>query len=79
MTWTQLGPLASSTNNVIHPTLGTPGVALPPLVTIIGRAENDPLVLTIMDKAPARAFSWLEAPTSDFKFKTLYYATKQAL
>ena len=76
MTWTQLGPLASSTNNVIHPTLGTPGVALPPLVTIIGRAANDPSVFTITEKAPIRVFSWLEAPTS--AFKTLYYA-KQAL
>ena len=29
------------------------------------------LVFTIMEKAPARAFSWLKVPTSAFTFKTL--------
>ena len=44
------------------------------------RAANDPSVVTITEKAPTRAFSWLEAPTSTFTFKTLlrHYA-KQAL
>ena len=33
-------------------------------------AANDPSV-TIKKKAPTKGFSWLKAPTSTFKFKTL--------
>ena len=33
---------------------------------------NDPSVVTITEKAPTRAFSWLKAPTGAFTFKTLY-------
>ena len=36
---------------------------------VIYRATNDPSVFTITEKAPAMAFSWLKAPTSDFTFK----------
>ena len=32
---------------------------------------NDPLVFTIMEKAPTRAFSWLKTPTKAFTFKTM--------
>ena len=35
------------------------------------RAANDPSVLTITEKAPTKAFSWLKVPTSAFTFKTL--------
>ena len=35
------------------------------------RAANDPSVVTITEKAPTRAFSWLDAPTNTFTFKTL--------
>ena len=47
-------------------------------------AVNDPsvsqLVFKITEKAPTRAFFWLKAPTSAFRFKTLlrHYA-KRAL
>ena len=43
-------------------------------------AANDPSVLTITEKAPTRAFSWMKASSSAFTFKTLlrHYA-KQAL
>ena len=40
-----------------------------PLVEI--KATNDPSVFTIAEKAPTRAFSWLEGPTGTFTFKTL--------
>ena len=39
-----------------------------PLVT---RAANDPSVVTITEKAPTRAFSWLKASISAFTCKTL--------
>ena len=35
------------------------------------RAANDPSVVTITEKAPTRAFSWLKAPISAFTCKTL--------
>ena len=35
------------------------------------RAANYPSVLTIPEKAPTMAFSWLKAPTSAFTFKSL--------
>ena len=37
---------------------------------LLVRAANDPSVLTITEKAPTRAFSWLKVPTS-LTFKTL--------
>ena len=33
------------------------------------RAANDPLVFTITENAPTRAFSWLKVPTSTFTIK----------
>ena len=38
---------------------------------IESRAANDPLVFTITNYAPTRAFSWLKEPTGAFTFKTL--------
>ena len=35
------------------------------------RAANDPLVFTITENAPTRAFCWLKVPTNAFIFKTL--------
>ena len=35
------------------------------------RTANDPSVFTIMEKAPTRAFSWLQVPNSAFMVKTL--------
>ena len=35
------------------------------------RDANDPLVFTITEEAPTRAFSWLKAPNNAFTFKTL--------
>ena len=40
------------------------------LLSVSIRAANDPLVFTIMVKAPTRVFSWLKTPTSTFTFKT---------
>ena len=34
-------------------------------------AADDPSVLTITEKAPTRALSWLKGATTDFTFKTL--------
>ena len=36
------------------------------------RAANDPSVVTIIKKAPAKVFSRLKAPSSAFTFKTLF-------
>ena len=38
--------------------------------SIFSRAANDQSVLTIMEKAPTLAFTWLKAPTSAFTFMT---------
>ena len=35
---------------------------------LVTRAANHPSVFTITEKAPTRAFSWLEAPASAFTF-----------
>ena len=35
------------------------------------RAAHEPLVFTITEKVPTRAFSWLNTHTSAFTFKTL--------
>ena len=35
------------------------------------RDANDPLVFTITEEAPTRAFSWLKMHTSAFTFKAL--------
>ena len=44
------------------------------------RAANDPSVLTITEKAPTRASSWLKAASTTFIFKTLLrHYVKQAL
>ena len=37
----------------------------------MNRAANDQLILTVTEKAPTWAFSWLKVPTSAFTFKTL--------
>ena len=53
-------------------------------IIIISAVKNDPSVpqsvLTITEKAPIRAFSWLKATTSAFTFKTLFrHYAKRAL
>ena len=51
------------------------------LMAVASRARNEPSRgFTITEKAPTRAFSWLKAATTAFKFETLlrHYA-KQAL
>ena len=54
-----------------------PGSPFPPphdLVVVLCSAPSVPqpvFTITETEKAPARAFSWLKAPTSAFTFKTL--------
>ena len=57
------------------------------IITVASRASNEgypkvPKEFTITEKAPTRAFSWLKAATTTFKFKTLlrhYDYAKHAL
>ena len=36
---------------------------------VMSRAANDPSVITITEKAPAKAFSWLKAPSHLRQYK----------
>ena len=46
------------------------------IIELRTRAANDPLVFTVTEKAPTRAFSLLKAPTSAsiFKIRMGHYA-----
>ena len=49
-------------------------------LSVTTTAANYPSVLTITEKAPTRAFSWLKAPTSYAKhYIYIYLYAKQAL
>ena len=76
--WTRGGRYIATTFRHVIPTLepgdqGDRGI----IVELQTNLRED---FTIMEKAPARVFSWLKAPTSTFTFKTLlrHYA-KRAL
>ena len=49
----------------------------PKVARVQNRAANDPSVFTTTENSPARALSWLKAPTSTFKTLVRHYA-KQA-
>merc|ERR1712218_207700 len=74
-------------NNKLSPTLGFPWSEINTIrtskenrISAANRYIGSTTGCTITEKAPTRAFSWLEAPTSAFTFKTLlrHYA-KRAL
>ena len=46
----------------------------PKVSRVQNRAANDPSVFTTTENSPARALSWLKAPTSTFKTLVRHYA-----